>query len=817
MLPFYSELPIIDSDIYHSDAEFSWIHPAACLITILDGRLTLEIDGEQYPLHKETVFYLAPDTSYRVIPEQPVLLLYTWLHPCFLLQAVGFRYKYIALHSSWNPLKDFSKLISLAADLAISMPESPDQTSALVLGKAYELMDYITEAYLNPVDIEIYPEKNQNKIHQLQQYLSSHYHLPVSLSDTAAALGFTPQYLSNFMKKHLNATFQEYISTFRVEAAELYLKYTLETPVRIAAFCGFANLPAFQKTFRNCHYMSVEDYITKHRIRMETYICPPQPDRIKNSSLKMDYLFHYTNHERHYRIAAPASQVMKVTLDTNRHRPLRHSWNQMIHLGNAVDFENSAYRRHLAAMQQELHFTYGKITGIFCYMQLCKSLPSKRYDFSKAFCILDFLKSIQIKPLLELSNKPFHLYKENEQEIPDYDSYLTPEPYDHMLFSILPAFLKACINRYGYADVSTWKFELWSRYNPAMTSLEKPATYYYRFQKTAAIIKSLVPECAIGGPCFNTFLETSKFDDLLQEFRADSTYIPDFFSACYFPYIPERPYSESEPSGSLAAQSPDLMSRKLRQLKKSLSRAGLTDRPLYITEFGAYLSIGNFINDSVYPAVFLMHQISHNHDTAEILSYWLASDLSLEYGNYNFPLFGGNGILSKDGIRKPAYYAFQLLNSLGSGLIDSGDYYIAARSGDSTIQILVYYISNLNLNFSKSPENQKLLHYPYSPFEDIPPLDMHFTITGLTEGTYTLHESLLDLSHGNVLSVWGTLGYAGNLHPDDIEYLRQESRISVHGKTEILNQTYHLHTKLNTNEAKLFTLRLQGGTCHVSE
>jgi len=55
------------------------------------------------------------------------------------------------------------------------------------------------------------------------------------------------------------------------------------------------------------------------------------------------------------------------------------------------------------------------------------------------------------------------------------------------------------------------------------------------------------------------------------------------------------------------------------------------------------------------------------------MSYWTFSDLFEEPGPPTAPFQGGFGLLNPRGIGKPAYFAYQYLNSLGDRELDTHD------------------------------------------------------------------------------------------------------------------------------------------------
>ncbi len=228
--------------------------------------------------------------------------------------------------------------------------------------------------------------------------------------------------------------------------------------------------------------------------------------------------------------------------------------------------------------------------------------------------------------------------------------------------------------------------------------------------------------------------------------------------------------------------------------------------PFYITEYSTHISLENYINDSTYAAAYIFHQGIQNQANADALGYWLASDFPLEYGNPNSPLFGGNGLVTKHGIQKPAYYAHDFLNRLGERILYQGEHSIVTHDRNGSLQILVYHYGILKQSFADAPMNQELLQYPYSAFEDAKPLEFRLTFSELPKGTYRFKEFSIDLDHGNVLRIWGQLNYSTNVNEDEVQYMASQSVPSMRIHMEELKGAYTLHTVLNHNEARLILI-----------
>eukprot|EP01052_Picozoa_sp_SAG31_P026636 SAG31_NODE_2431_length_5707_cov_2.157810_2_plen_225_part_00 len=87
--------------------------------------------------------------------------------------------------------------------------------------------------------------------------------------------------------------------------------------------------------------------------------------------------------------------------------------------------------------------------------------------------------------------------------------------------------------------------------------------------------------------------------------------------------------------------------------------------PFLITEYNA----AYFGHDTAYAAAFLFHNIPLLIDV-DILSYWTFSDIFEEGWLAGPPFQDTWGAITKEGIRKPAWRAFQLLNLAGDQILN---------------------------------------------------------------------------------------------------------------------------------------------------
>lgn len=803
MIHIATDLPMMQYEMFHFSGQQCLSHYHARFMYLLKGTASIQLNRQDIVIGSGDLLFLPPQQEYR-ISSSSCLVLYICFHPYLLLTALGQKGEQIqTLYTEEQPKLRTALNHQIAGFVTACLSQTED--SCEQYARACDMLHFVCTHCLSAKS-PYAQDKVSQKLAALADYLDKHYMETVSLSDAACALSYTPPYLSNFLKKHLNITFQEYLNRFRVHTAQVLLRYTTEPLSRVSSLSGFANQHSFLKCFQKETSLPAEEYCRQYRIQ----IADEQAldgILVSNPPLVSDYLFNYMNYSTLPPSAKRKMLPEQIILSEWNYSAMPHVWNFLINMGSANDYEKPTFRRHLCVLQQRLHFQYGRCTEVFALIKVYTLDRKQYYDFTRLFRLIDFMNSIHLKPFFDIDAKPFRLYKAPENSIPNYRDYLSADAYDEFLVTVLPEFLRACITRYGFDEFSTWRFELWRRYNFNMSSLESPQDFCRRFQQVAGILKKLVPDAQLGGPGFNGFLDTDSFQALLAPFE-NADYRPDFISAYYFPYL--APSQDDENTGGYTvASTPNAMVKRLSEWKQMLAKTVFATAPLYITEYSAHLSVENYINDSIYAAVSTLYQGIFASDLVDGLGYWLATDLSLDYGRPNAPFFGGNGLISKQGIRKPTFYAHDFLNHLGCFVLKRGEHYIVTTAADHSVQMLVFHFGTLRQSFSQAPATQDMLQYPYSAFEEMPPLDIQITLPPLPCEHYLIKEWSLDLNHGNALHIWGELNYSRSLGMEEIRYMNSQSIPSMKIHSMDFSDPYTFHAVLNYNEAKLVILQPQ--------
>jgi YesN/AraC family two-component response regulator len=84
------------------------------------------------------------------------------------------------------------------------------------------------------------------------QFIAAHYHQSISLCDVAKAVGYSPAYLTDLVRRETGQTVNQWIIEHRLNQASCLLLATNQTVSQIAETVGYQNINYFFRQFR--HY-----------------------------------------------------------------------------------------------------------------------------------------------------------------------------------------------------------------------------------------------------------------------------------------------------------------------------------------------------------------------------------------------------------------------------------------------------------------------------------------------------------------------------------------------------------------------------------
>lgn len=107
--------------------------------------------------------------------------------------------------------------------------------------------DALIASLLKPVEDAI---ADQPKLQEALSFIAARFHTPIGLAEVAAAIGYTPSYLTHMMRRKTDMTVQRWITEFRLAEAQRLLASTDWPLQEICEAVGYGSLPHFHRLFR---------------------------------------------------------------------------------------------------------------------------------------------------------------------------------------------------------------------------------------------------------------------------------------------------------------------------------------------------------------------------------------------------------------------------------------------------------------------------------------------------------------------------------------------------------------------------------------
>ena len=101
-------------------------------------------------------------------------------------------------------------------------------------------------------------------LQQLQRYVAAHPAEPHSVASMAARMGMSERHFARIFRHEVGLTPAEFVEKLRVEAARRLLEEGHETPKRVAARCGYADVNGLRRAFMRRVGVTPAEYRKRH-------------------------------------------------------------------------------------------------------------------------------------------------------------------------------------------------------------------------------------------------------------------------------------------------------------------------------------------------------------------------------------------------------------------------------------------------------------------------------------------------------------------------------------------------------------------------
>lgn len=359
-------------------------------------------------------------------------------------------------------------------------------------------------------------------------------------------------------------------------------------------------------------------------------------------------------------LAAPPAR--RIVLDLARAQaPLDRFFDHCV----GADYPGTTYRpdalAQLKTAVDELGFRYLRFHAIFhdVFKTVTRNAAGQLvFDFTAIDRLYDAMLGRGIKPFIELGFTPLAL-KTSDASI-FYWAGNTSHPEPTGWVQLIDAFVRHLLDRYGAPEVHDWYFEVWNEPNlDGFWERADQQAYFDLYTRTAKAIKAISPLLRVGGPATAGAAWVPEF---LAHAKATNT--PVDFITTHTYGVDEGYLDEYGKEDRKLSRSPDAIVGDVRRVRQQIEASHLPGLPLFFTEWSSSYNPRDRVHDSYMSAAYVLTKLKASQGLAQHMSYWVYSDLFEEPGPPDAPFHGGFGLMTREGIRKPVWFAYKYLAAL---------------------------------------------------------------------------------------------------------------------------------------------------------
>lgn len=463
------------------------------------------------------------------------------------------------------------------------------------------------------------------------------------------------------------------------------------------------------------------------------------------------------------------AQTREIKVDLNETTGnLSTMYKECIGAGRANEGLRADWQQQLAYVKKECDFKYIRMHGLLTddmavYKEDKNGKPEYNYMYIDA--LFDYLLSINIKPFVELGFMPSQLAS-GSKTIFWWRGNVTP-PKDYKKWEDLVRNLtQHWTERYGAEEVKTWYFEVWNEPNLDGFWAGTQQEYFKLYSHAAKGVKSVNKDYKVGGPA-----------------TAGAAWIPEMIAYCKENNVPidfasthsygvkQGFLDEFGNSGTVLSKDEMAVSSDVINSRKQITASSHPNLELHYTEWSASYTPADPIHDSYHEAAYILEKIKQVGNDANSMSYWVFTDIFEEAGPRFTPFHGGFGLLTIQGINKPAFFSYQFMNKLGTTELKNFDTRSWASKNDKGgAQLLFWDFTNTHPGDAVNNQDYYIKDLPAKVKGKV-----NVSVSGLEKGKYRMDVYKVGYKVNDSHTAYIGMGRPAQLNKTQVEELKKTS------------------------------------------
>lgn len=348
--------------------------------------------------------------------------------------------------------------------------------------------------------------------------------------------------------------------------------------------------------------------------------------------------------------------------------------------------------------------------------------------------------------------------------------------------------------------MASWYFEVWNEPNLDGFWSGSQADYFKLYRYAASAIKSVDARYRVGGPA-----------------TAGAAWLPETIAFCAQNQVPldfvsthtygvnQGFLDEFGTTGTVLSKDPQAVNADVQKSRTEIQQSALPKLELHYTEWSSSYTPSDPTHDSYHQAAYILQKLKQVGSTAQSMSYWVFSDIFEEAAPRFEAFHGGFGLMNTQGIKKPAYFAYQFLNELSPTEIQSSDAQsLATTDGQGNVRLLLW---DYTRTLPEGINNQQYF------IKDLPAKakgEALVQVNGLRPGAYVLSISQVGYKRNDAYTAYIGLGSPAQLSKAQVTSLKALATGQPQEKRSVrVSADGRLRLNLPLRENDVYLLKLQ--------
>lgn len=801
LIKYTENLPFKIIILNAQNQNYHW-HKEMELIFLLKGNVTIEMKDKKYKLSEKDLFLINRFDIHSITPEKGENVMLTLqFDPVFFDQYCDeFSNYYYEPNSTFEDKNSpsYNKVSMNLAEIMVSIIKLNAGYKLKALNSIIEIALILIQNFRTEKQSKSNSESyKQERISDILNFIEDNYAYDINLNTLAEKVILNPKYVSQFFKEVFNINFTEYVNRFRINKSLNDLLTTNKNIIDISIEHGFNDHKAYNRVFKKYYDMTPSEYRNLHsKIKDEK-----NPQRLNDSYFEdsstnyFKYIFEFldeTKNDLHNK--SNIADKLNINLDLTKRdgKKLEKYWNKVLSAGKASVYLRQEVQKQVRIIQKEIGFEHIKLTEIFSdeltvYRE--DELGNSIYNWSYINSILDFFYDINLKPFIEIGFMPLELASKKQFNPAVFTKINVSYPNSLKKWAhLVSAFIKHCIERYGKDEVEKWYFTIW--HSPNFLSVywfDNPKSFFELFKETYLSIKKFSPNIKVGSPGILPINNFEWLDDFLIYCQKNSI-ILDFGALNIYTDIPSinnsaLPQTLSSLNAIFKVSNKNFLKDTILSWKQKFDKNTPNNIEFILTEWNLTPFSNDYNHDTCFLSTYIVYNILNNIEAIDSAVFYNLSDIGEENTASDKLFHGGAGLFTYNGIKKPAYNAFYILNKLGDKIIDQGEDYIVTSSNKG-YQVLIYNYAYFDELFKTGDKSLLSYHNRYNIFDASKQDKSVNIILSLESGEYRIKRFILNREFGSSFDVWLEMGAPEVIHSDVYDYIKSRETPKITLTTE---------------------------------